>query len=72
MKKLATFVFALLLGASLSFAQAGGGSTKGSGTPSDSGKPTDTDTKKKGSKKGHHKGGKKSKKGSADTSSTPK
>jgi hypothetical protein len=74
MKKLATFVFALLLGASLSFAQAGGGTgtPKGTGTPSDSGKPTDTDSKKKGSKKGHHKGGKKSKKSTSDTTATPK
>jgi hypothetical protein len=63
MKKLATFVFALLLGASLSFAQAGtpagqGSDTKGGGAPA-SGEKT-TNTKKKGSKK---KGKKSSKKG---------
>jgi hypothetical protein len=68
MKKLATFVFALLLGTSLSFAQATGGSdkdAKGDTTKSDTGK-------KKGAKKGH-KGGKKSKKSSGgDTTPPPK
>jgi len=61
MKKLATLVFALLLGASLSFAQASTGS---------SGTQTDTKTEKKahkGGKKGH-KGGKKSKKSSGGPS----
>ena len=65
MKKLATVVFALLLGASLSFAQATSGGTT-------TGKTEDTsksDTGKKG-KKGK-KGGKKSKKGSSDTGTTP-
>lgn len=62
MKKLATLVFALLLGASLSFAQAGTGSTD---------TKTDTKTEKKSGKKSH-KGGKKSKKGSASTTPPPK
>jgi len=68
MKRLSTFVFALLLAGSLSFAQAGGGTTK-----------TDTkaDTKTEEGKKGHkggkkgHKGGKKSKKGAGDAGTTP-
>ena len=66
MKKLATFVFALLLAGSLSFAQAGGGTT-GATTKT----PTTTTGKKghKGGKKGH-KGGKKGKKGSSTTPAT--
>lgn len=62
MKKIATLVFALLLGASLSFAQTGG----------DSGKKTpDTTTKAhKGGKKGH-KGGKKGKKSSGGSTTPP-
>jgi hypothetical protein len=70
MKKLATFVFALLLGASLSFAQAGTSST----APADTTKTGDTGKKAhKGGKKGH-KGGKKSKKGDkgAETTAAPK
>jgi hypothetical protein len=67
MKKLATFVFALLLGASLSFAQ----NTSSTGSDANKGKTTTTDTagKKghKGGKKGH-KGGKKGKKGSSNAS----
>jgi hypothetical protein len=67
MKKLATFVFALLLAVSLSFAQTGGDKTKGkSDNPQESSK---TDTK--GGKKGHHKGGKKSKKNSGSTTTPP-
>lgn len=63
MKKLLTIAFTLLLGASLSFAQATGGSTdKGAGD-----KSTAT---KKGGKKGH-KGGKKSKKNSSGTTTPP-
>lgn len=59
MKKLATLVFALLLGASLSFAQAGGSSD------------TKTDTKTETGKKGKKaKKAKKSKKSTND-SSTP-
>jgi len=60
MKKLLTIAFTLLLGASLSFAQATGGSTdKGAG---DKGATTKT------SKKSHtKKGGKKSKKSSGGT-----
>ena len=66
MKRLATFVFAMLLASSLSFAQAGGGDkpkTTDKGT-------TTTDSGKKGSKKGK-KGGKKSKKGSGGPTTTP-
>lgn len=63
MKKLLTIAFTLLLGASLSFAQAGGGSTGD--------KRTTPPTKTKSGKKSHsHKGGKKSKKAPA-TESTP-
>jgi hypothetical protein len=73
MKKLATFVFALLLGASLSLAQTGTGTT-GAQTGGDKGKTTSTDTagKKghKGGKKGH-KGGKKGKKGTSGTTTPP-
>jgi Spy/CpxP family protein refolding chaperone len=67
MKKLTTFVLAMLLAASLSFAQA----------PSDSAKTGKSDapaTAHKGTKKGH-KGGKKGKKSSNSTntgSTTPK
>lgn len=58
MKKLFTLVFTMLLGASLAFAQAGGGSTDTSKDPA---------TTSKGKK--HHKGGhhKKGKKNSGDT-----
>jgi hypothetical protein len=67
MKKLLTIAFTLLLGATLSFAQAGGGSTD---------KPADktTETGKKGSTKSGkkaHKGGKKSKKNSGGTTTPP-
>jgi hypothetical protein len=60
MKKLLTIAFTLLLGASLSFAQAGGGSTD---------KPAGdkTATTKAGKKSHTHKGGKKSKKSSGGT-----
>jgi Spy/CpxP family protein refolding chaperone len=61
MKKLATLIFALLLSASLSFAQAATGS---------SGTQTDTKTEKKSGKK-HHKGGKKSKKGQTGSATPP-
>jgi len=61
MKKLLTIAFALVLGASLSFAQAA------SPTPASTDKKATT-TKKKTSKKG----GKKSKKNSSDTTATPK
>jgi hypothetical protein len=68
MKKLLTIAFALLLGASLSYAQTGGGTTSGTGTGAST---TDTGKKgHKGSKKGH-KGGKKSKKGSGGTTTPP-
>ncbi len=64
MKKLLTIAFTLLLGASLSFAQAGGGSTdKGTGDKSTTTPPAKT---KSAGKKGH-KGGKKSKKSSGST-----
>jgi hypothetical protein len=64
MKKLLTIAFTLLLGATLSFAQATGGSTdKGTGD-----KSTTPPAKTKSTKKGHsHKGGKKSKKSSGST-----
>jgi len=71
MKRLTVFVFALLLGASLSFAQTTGDKDKTGTTAGDKDKGKGKD-KDKGSKKGHHKGGKKSKKGSADTTSVPK
>jgi hypothetical protein len=62
MKKLLTIAFTLLLGATLSFAQAAGGSTdKGTGD-----KGATAPAKTKSGKKSHsHKAGKKSKK--ADT-----
>jgi len=68
MKKLLTLAFTMLLAASLSFAQAGGGitdtKTKGKEAPAASGK--------KNEKKGH-KGGKKSKKSSSGgTTTAPK
>jgi hypothetical protein len=62
MKKLLTVVFAMLLGASLTFAQTTGGQT-------------DTNTPKTGKKTSKtskaHKGGKKSKKGSSGTTTPP-
>lgn len=62
MKKLFTFVITMLLGASLAFAQAGGGST-------------DTTKEHKGGKTTKtskaHKGGKKSKKGSTSSTTPP-
>lgn len=66
MKKLLTIAFTLLLGATLSFAQATGGSTD---KPAESGKKT---TSTKSGKKSHtHKGGKKKKNsGDANTSTT--
>ena len=65
MKKLLTIAFALLLGASLSFAQASGGSTSGStDKTADSGKKA---TKGKKASKG----GKKSKKNSGGTTTPP-
>lgn len=65
MKKLFTLVCTLVLGATLSFAQTGTGST-GTGTG------TTTSGKKghKGGKKGH-KGGKKGKKGSGGSTTPP-
>jgi len=65
MKKMFVFAVTMLLGASLSFAQTGTGST------GDAGK-SDTSTKTK--KHHHNKGGKKSKKSSSSstTSTTPK
>ena len=67
MKKLLTIAFTLLLGASLSFAQATGGSTDKATTD----KSASTDTGKKAkTKKGATKN-KKSKKGATDTTTTP-
>jgi hypothetical protein len=68
MKKLATFVFALLLAGDLSFAQTGG-STK----PADTTQPAAKDAAKKSGTKLHksHKGGKRGKKSSGgDTAAT--
>jgi hypothetical protein len=71
MKKLLTIAFTLLLGASLTFAQAAGGSTSGQSGSTDK-SSTDTGKKGKSGKKGH-KGGKKSKKNSGgDTTPPPK
>lgn len=72
MKKLLTFVFTMLVGASLAFAQTGAGST---GAPATTGEKTGTAASgKKGSKSGKkgHKGGKKHKKGQGEGQSTPK
>ena len=68
MKKLFTLVCTLVLGATLSFAQAGGGSTGGTGTGTSA-----TDTGKKGHKGGKkgHKGGKKGKKSSGGSTTPP-
>jgi hypothetical protein len=63
MKKLLTLVFAMLLGASLSFAQAT------SGTPPTTKTSTKT-TGKKGTKTKGKKGGKKGKKSSGGTTTT--
>ena len=63
MKKLATLVFALLLGVSLSFAQADSGKKTDDTKKSDSDKGGKKDKKKKKSKKGD-KGG--------DTTAAPK
>ena len=66
MKRLATFMFALLLAASLSFAQTGGGAGK-------SDKPQESSKKETKSGKKGHKGGKRSKKNSGGTTTaTPK
>ncbi len=67
MKRLFTFVITMLLGASLVFAQTGGGTTgdKAGKTTSDTGKKGRTHTKK------GHKGGKKGKKGSSTTTTQP-
>jgi hypothetical protein len=63
MKKLTTFVFAMLLAASLSFAQTGGDKAPKGKTEN----PTESSKKEtKGGKKGH-KGGKKGKKSSGGT-----
>jgi len=71
MKRLSTFVFALLLAGSLSVAQTTGDKDKTA--PAGTAKPTVDDTAKKGHKGGKkgHKGGKKSKKGSSGTTTPP-
>jgi hypothetical protein len=71
MKKLLTFVFTMLVGASLAFAQGTAGS---SGAPASGEKTGTAASGKKGSKSGKkgHKGGKKSKKGSPSTTPPPK
>jgi hypothetical protein len=70
MKKIFTLVCALLIGGTLTFAQAGG-STGGQNPPA--GGDTKTDTSKKGHKGGKkgHKGDKKSKKSSGGTTTPP-
>lgn len=74
MKKLLTIAFALLLGATLSFAQTGGGSTGSTDKTAGTDKTASTDSSTKGgTKKSGKKGGtKKSKKGSASTTPPPK
>ena len=68
MKRVFAFVVTMLLGACLSFAQAGGGT---SGKPADDTSKSDTGKKAhKGGKKAH-KGGKKSKKGASTDTTTP-
>jgi hypothetical protein len=70
MKKLFAVVCALLLGASLSFAQTGGGTTD---TKTGTGKTTDTGKKAKTRSHSHgKKGGKKDKKSSATHWHNPK
>jgi len=70
MKKLLTIAFTLLLGASLSFAQATGGSTGSTDKPAGGDK---TATTKSGKKTTHHKGAKKTKKSpSSTTTPAPK
>lgn len=67
MKKLLTIAFAMLLGASLSFAQATGGDKPAGKTETKAAtKTTDTKSGKKG-----HKGGKKSKKSSGGSTTPP-
>ena len=70
MKRLSVFVFTMLLGASLAFAQATGGAA---GAPAEKGAAADSGKKAtkahKGGKKGH-KGGKKGKKASGDAGAT--
>ncbi len=63
MKKLFTFVFTMLLGASLAFAQAGTGSTGTDTTKTPA-------TTAKGKKHKGHKGGKKHKKGDGANTGT--
>ncbi|HEY6350953.1 MAG TPA: hypothetical protein VI636_16240 [Candidatus Angelobacter sp.] len=64
MKRLFTVVMTMLLGATLSFGQATGGSTDT--------KPPKTASGKKATKTSKaHKGGKKSKKGAGSTTATP-
>ena len=71
MKKLLTIAFTLLLGASLSFAQAAGGSTD-KGT-ADKSTTAPAPAKTKSGKKSHsHKGGKKPKKSADTTTPAPK
>ena len=65
MKKLLTIAFTMLLGATLSFAQAAGGSTDKGAADKSATAPAPAKTKS-GKKSHSHKGGKKSKK-SADS-----
>lgn len=68
MKKLFALVMTVLLGASLSFAQATGGSTDTKAP--EKAKTSESGKKASKTKKGH-KGGKKSKKASSSTTPTP-
>ena len=65
MKKLLTIAFALLLGTTLTFAQASGGATS-------TDKPASTDTGKKKTKKAKKAKKEKSKKGSTDAAAPEK
>jgi hypothetical protein len=73
MKKLLTIAFAMLLGATLSFAQTTGGTTATDKTGKPDTKTASTTGTKSGKKatKTAHKGGKKGKKSSGGTSTTP-
>ena len=68
MKKLLTIGFAMLLGATLSFAQAAGSTDKPATSKTDT--KTASTTSTKSAKKGH-KGGKKGKKSSGSTTTPP-
>jgi hypothetical protein len=72
MKRLFTLVITLFLGATLSVAQAGGGTSGGTTGQTSTDQGTTGKKGHKGGKKGHHKGGKKSKKNTGSTTPPPK